>query len=161
MATTITMDTKSDATSDSNPTVARMTTQRTPGRPLHPSRVPGGGSCERCIQTLLPTSTQLGLAIQHTPNSSSTQEGTQQGASLILAAVADEYQAGGTPVVLAVWNHHRIAALAEVLGAPAAEIPNWDDADFDTVYELVYHGSALTSFNVKSEGFHTAIAEER
>lgn len=112
-----------------------------------------GVDCERCIETLQPIAKHLGLQIQHTLQSTNASDGTQLAVSAIRRALATEQIAGNAPVVLVTWEHHHITELAQSLGVAPQVIPEWPQADFDTVFQLVYHGTTLHRFSQASEDY--------
>lgn len=107
--------------------------------------------CERCLQFLRPIELHLSLPVDFRFGHLLEPGGDA-------AAAADAIRnvlRSGAPTALVAWEHHNIRPLVEQLGVPAAEVPEWPDDDFDSVFVLTLDADAkaVASFAVAAENF--------
>lgn len=102
--------------------------------------------CERCRQTLSPISAKLNVSIDFDFGRAS---GNGKAAEAIRNATL-----AGVATVLVAWEHVNIQWLTADLGVPKAQIPTWQDSDYDSVYVLTLSAAGtLANFSVSAEHF--------
>ena len=108
--------------------------------------------CERCIETVTPIASSLGLRVNKTFGFNMVLGGNLRASDAFKSSI----RSSTTPqTILVAWEHLNIRPLTIALGVPKEEIPSWKGSDFDTVYILSFNSSAhLMSFNISAEDYH-------
>jgi len=105
-----------------------------------------GTNCERTWLTVEPLAQHLNLTLSFDHGHTFNGGNAASAAAIIKASLTQ-------PVILASWEHINIQYLTADLGVDKSLIPAWQDADYDTVYQLAYQDGVVTNFTVHAQNY--------